>query len=329
MRFVFRADASIAIGAGHVMRDSAIAEEVISRGLPAIFVGEIDNIPWLTERVQDLGFDEIYQDSGSFCSNPETDVLILDSYLISESDKFIQMENWLAVINIFDGFTPNYQSTIRIHPGIEDNWEQIPGTPALSGTKFIPLRNGIYNNKKVINSQLRITITGGGSDSNDFVGAVSEVLTTSKEDFWATIFTDRTLLPSLDNRFQVKAIGKEFDAVMACTDLAFTTASTTCLEFLATGSVVAIGCSIQNQETNYMKLGQLGIVSQIGKYIEGSWQLDANLILEIASSESLRSNLSEKAKNFIDLNGAARIVDEIIHSILEPQLEDLKIKDGN
>ena len=39
MRYVLRADASESIGAGHVMRSSAIAEELIARGENVVFVG--------------------------------------------------------------------------------------------------------------------------------------------------------------------------------------------------------------------------------------------------------------------------------------------------
>lgn len=311
------------------MRSSAIAEEMISRGLQTIFVGQVSNMPWLEDYVKKLGYLEVYSDSKEFKSNPTTDTLIIDSYSISAEDQFIQPENWVAVVNIFDQFTPQYKSQLRIHPGFEDNWELIPGTPILYGAKFIPLRTGIYKKKNSLDSKLAITITAGGSDSNNFVGAVTEILSTSKIDFQATVYTNRNLLSVLDDRFQVKKLGRDFDVTMSQTDLAFTTASTTCLEFLATGAAVAVGCSIENQAPNYIKLGQLGVVSQIGKCSDEYWQLKSHLILELTSSESLRSNLKEKAENFIDLNGASRIVDAIVLPRFERDLEKSKVHEGN
>ena len=47
MRYVLRADASQSMGSGHVMRSSAIAEELIARGEDVVFVGQISEIPWL------------------------------------------------------------------------------------------------------------------------------------------------------------------------------------------------------------------------------------------------------------------------------------------
>ena len=43
MRYVLRADAPEFIGAGHVMRSSAIAEELIARGENVIFVGQVSD----------------------------------------------------------------------------------------------------------------------------------------------------------------------------------------------------------------------------------------------------------------------------------------------
>ena len=64
MRYVLRADASQSIGAGHVMRSSAIAEELIARGEDVIFVGQISDLPWVEERIASLGFTHIHNDPG-------------------------------------------------------------------------------------------------------------------------------------------------------------------------------------------------------------------------------------------------------------------------
>lgn len=70
MRYVLRADASQSMGAGHVMRSSAIAEELIARGEDVIFVGQISDLPWVEERIASLGFSHIFNESSRFISNP-------------------------------------------------------------------------------------------------------------------------------------------------------------------------------------------------------------------------------------------------------------------
>ena len=94
MRYIVRADASIANGAGHVMRVSAIAEELINRNLDVIFVGDIKGLPWVQQRIVSLGFSEVHPDSSTFSANQESDVLILDSYVIDPGDAFVVQKKW-------------------------------------------------------------------------------------------------------------------------------------------------------------------------------------------------------------------------------------------
>ena len=100
MRFVFRSDASFSIGAGHVMRSSAIAEEAIDRGISCLFIGEITGIPWLNDRVQNLGFHQVLRNDKEFHPSPNSDVLILDSYSIPTDHKFLEIQHWLQIDEI-------------------------------------------------------------------------------------------------------------------------------------------------------------------------------------------------------------------------------------
>ena len=100
MRYVLRADASKLMGAGHVMRSSAIAEELIARGEEVIFVGQISDLPWVEESISSLGFSLIFKQSSDYISRSESDVLILDTYKSEVTDPFLDPENWLHIVAI-------------------------------------------------------------------------------------------------------------------------------------------------------------------------------------------------------------------------------------
>jgi spore coat polysaccharide biosynthesis predicted glycosyltransferase SpsG len=313
MRFVFHADASKVIGSGHVMRSSAIAEEVISRGFPAVFVGNISGLPWVTTRIKNLGFSQILENSSEFNPNKHDDILIIDSYNIPTSKEFLQQDKWRAIVSIFDEFTPDYACDLRIHPGLTKVWSKSSAVKTLSGPKYIPFRKSIRNPEYIKTREgLEVLVVGGGSDTCGFVAAVQNVLAGLTEEFRATMLTNSVTTLDLDERFSVSEIGSNLDLHASKTDLIFTTASTTSLEFLALGKAVAVGCAVDNQYLNYDELSRGKYAIPIGKFLNSAWTLDATAIQELVTSESLRATLRKHSQDLIDFKGAERIVDEIV-----------------
>lgn len=313
MRFVFRADASMTIGSGHVMRSSGIAEEAIARGIPSLFVGKISDLDWVSERIRGLGFIQVLENSSEFTPNKNEDILIIDSYEISTDDVFVELQNWYKVVSIFDELTPDYPCNLRIHPGLTKVWPKKFSGNSLSGPRFVPLRKSIKHSKQYkLSTTLEILIVGGGADTYGFVPAVAKVLAELTHDFRAILFTNSFIDADLDERFSVSEIGLNLDLVANSVDLVFTTASTSSLEFLARGSAVAIGCAIDNQELYYKELSDGNYAAPIGKFFKDSWVLDTEMIKELVGSETLRTNLKANSVDLIDLGGAKRIVDEIL-----------------
>ena len=193
MRYVLRADASKSIGSGHVMRSSAIAEELISRGEEVIFVGRISDLPWVEERIAAFGFSQIYSQAESFISNSATDVLLLDSYEIEVDDQFIDLKKWLHVVALVDEQTPIYFCTLRIHPGLSPSWFVNSSIPVLAGPKFIPLRASLSRNSSIARREseiLKVVVVAGGSDPYNVVLEISKILAELNEKFEAYLFTN-------------------------------------------------------------------------------------------------------------------------------------------
>jgi spore coat polysaccharide biosynthesis predicted glycosyltransferase SpsG len=296
------------------MRSSAIAEELIARGQKVVFVGSFSDVPWLTYRMNVLGFSEIFMDPEVFRSDPSTDVLILDSYSVPMDEEFIQQKYWKSVVTIIDKVTPEYQSDLKIHPGLSTDWMRNSSVRVLAGPKYIPFRKSIEKNLtlEAKNSFPEILIIGGGTDSSNFVEAVSKILKNIEDDFRVHMFTDSKSLTNLDSRFNTIPFGSELDELAATAEIVFTTASTTSLEFVAREVAVGIGCSVDNQEEYYESLSAAGIALPVGKLIEGRWDMDELKIIELVRSKVYRDALRQKCANLIDLNGASRIVDELL-----------------
>jgi len=314
MSYVFRADASQSIGSGHVMRCSAIAEELISRGEEVVFVGEYAEVPWLVDWINGLGFSQIFRSPISYISNPVTDVLILDSYRLPIEDEFIQNKKWKGVVSIVDELTPNYFANLVIHPGISVALKSHSGTKILTGPKYIPLRKSIKKSEinRIHNKSLTILIVGGGTDSFNFVDSMCSALQSINAQFKAYFFTNNAPEHNLDYRFTALKIGSELDEYANSADLVFTTASTTSLEFVAREVAIGIGCAIDNQEECYQALSSANIAMPIGRFILGNWNFDDSRIKALVISSDIRDSLRNEASGFIDLGGAKRVVDEIL-----------------
>ena len=315
MRYVLRADASQPIGSGHVMRSSAIAEELINRGQEVAFVGQISDLPWVNDRILGLGFSEICTNPKEFVSNSISDVLILDSYKISLDDPFIVCSNWYQVIAIVDEKTPNYSCHLRIHPGLDESWVGDSSVPILGGPKYIPFRASLSQNIARVNPDqdtLMIAVVAGGSDPYQLVLEIAKILMKSPEKFEVLLFSNPNFREPLDSRFRFVEIGPGLDELTQNVDLVLTTASTSSLEFIARGLCVGVACAVDNQKQYFESLGRLGAAEQIGfRNSANTWELNDEMIYTLIKSSALREKLLSNSLGLIDFRGASRIADAI------------------
>jgi spore coat polysaccharide biosynthesis predicted glycosyltransferase SpsG len=311
---VFFADASPVIGSGHVMRLSALAEEAINRGIETIFVGRINDVKWLEVRILGLGFSKII-DVGSFISDPNQDILILDSYTYGISGQFIHEKNWKTIVSLADAQTPPYRVDLLVHPGLDVSTFHHKHENFIWGAKYIPLRASIKKRKFSLRQSVsEIVVFGGGTDNLGLAETIAGMLAKFSGFSKATFFSKSThLIESMDPRFEALNFGPDLDHVIETADLVLTTASTSSLEVIAREIPVGIVCAADNQLSNYETLGNLGVAAKIGIYSEsGEWELDSNIVNNLLIDFSCRSGLVIAASNLLDLRGSSRIVDAII-----------------
>lgn len=302
MRFVIRADAYAQSGAGHVMRSSVIAEELISRGFDVIFIGNTDEIPWLNEYLDGMGFSQVLSASSKFASNPNSDVLILDSYEIDPSMAFIQPINWSKVVVLVDDQTPLFIGNIYVHPGTETHWKPPINSQKsvfLSGKEYFLIRKSLRNlqmeRKPRKNLKPQILISGGGSDPFKFSEEIYKILRTSQNDFDAKILGPEFIIEDAGNRFQFIEMGMKYESVLLETDIVFTTSGTSSWEFLYLGLTSGIACAIPNQAANYNFQVNSSYATGIGERDSlGIWKLDPKVILDLLSASRINSYINSR-----------------------------------
>ena len=312
MRLVFRADASLAIGSGHAMRCSAIAEEAISRGIECLFVGSLGDIKWLAERFEMINFQTI---SCEIFKNPRFgDVLILDSYTIQNDDSFVSNRLWKKRVDIVDEKTPKRNSDLFIHTGLGTEWFGGDYAKLLFGPLYVPLRKSIKKNLARESSKVRkIVVFGGGTDGHGFGIAMGVELTRINGFDKAIFFSDhKVAIEKLDSRFKVISFGQELDGELIDADLVFTTASTSSLEVVARELPLGVACSVDNQIPYYEALSAAKVAIQVGERVKlGAWRMNFDEIYKLIHDSKFRYELRCTTTGFIDLFGAKRIIDAI------------------
>ena len=312
MRLVFRADASADLGTGHVMRCSSIAEEALARNIPCVFVGSLGGIRWIEQRLSFLGIP--INSVSDFLEFRDSDVLIIDSYLRETQVDLIKRNDWDSIVAIVDEATPQQHADLYIHPGLDGAWFRGNREKFISGPSYVPLRKSIEKCKPALSDRLnKIVVFGGGADAFGFAQEIARILSGLPGFDTVSFFSSSSQeIKELDLRFNVFEFGSVLDRELKAADLVFTTASTSSLEIVAREIPLGIACTVENQKPYYQSLADSRVAKQIGKITgNGTWKLDSNTIQRLVSDPTIRNEIRQAGRKFIDLKGASRIVDAI------------------
>lgn len=318
MRLIFRADASQISGAGHVMRISVLAEEAIRQGWTCIFIGEIKGLDWVTNRIAKMGFQETYSNFDTFKSNRSTDILILDSYTIPIDLEEIESNHWLYIVVIADELTPKYKSNLVIKPNLTTHNQKSKLKSVLEGPEYILVRKPVRSSKKLRNQNLplKIIVSGGGTDTQNFAKSIAAELEEIKTIIEVHFFSNAEIVSKTGKLFITHNIGEELDRISEDADLAFTTASTSALEFIASKIPIGVVCAVENQREYYDQLGELNYAIQIGEFTSQQvYELKSANIKKLISESEVRNLLIQNISNVIDANGASRILSAIKENV--------------
>jgi spore coat polysaccharide biosynthesis predicted glycosyltransferase SpsG len=320
MRIVFRADATPQIGAGHVMRLSAIAEEAIQRGIECFFVGHIREIQWLDEYVHSVGYHQVLNPKSISSVMSKQTVLMIDSYEIPVSEPYLDPIGWNLIVSITDALTPSYYSNLVVAPGISSHRLNHKGSNVLSGPMYIPFRKSISRSVKVNpTTNPRLLIFGGGTDQFGMAPKIAQLIR-QKYDYSEAnfLYHESFEIESMDPRFKVFPFGPALESIINQSDVVITSASTSSFEVLARGIPVGVVRLVGNQDENYRDLGKAGLVLRIGnRSDDGSWIFSIAELERLLLDSEHRDGLSRKNSTVFDFLGSSRILDEVSRRYLE------------
>lgn len=279
MRIAIRADASISIGTGHVIRQIALAQHLVSKNHEVCFFASITGPEWLGQylasqtKMDWSGVEEGDFSPSLFLAGGSFDALIVDSYSLSQSALALLEQKFSTVAVIIDGPWQNLRGRLAIAPVLASNppWKKEYSERFQAfycGPGFLlPRQEVIELQKKRLqlgkNPKPRIVVGLGGSDPLGETERIVEFLAQALPEAEIHAYFPGSLPPEGEEfraggNFTFRQSGTKFIDDMARSDLVVVGAGTTAIEVLSMGIPAIFIVLAKNQMENYRSLRSMG-----------------------------------------------------------------------
>jgi len=359
-----RADATTAMGTGHVMRCIALAQSWQDHGGKVTFLTHCESAS-IQQRIRQEGFDFIPIETPHPDPNDLTKTLSILSNSTSPTN---------ASLLVLDGyhFTPEYQKAIRdagirllviddmnhlsdYHADIILNqnihaptlkYSSDESTVLLLGCKYVLLRREFikYRNwkREIPEIAKKILVTMGGSDPNNVTLKVVRALNRLNHlDLEVKIVagTANLNISSLEKELHLSPFNCELlcdvnnmPELMAWADIAISSAGSTCWELAFAGTSSLVITIADNQKEVGEGLEKMGMIKYLGYYKNlSSAEFKKELELFIKNHNE-RRNVAQRLQGLVDGRSMERII-EIIDFIksksyfIEPKIRQADYDD--
>jgi UDP-2,4-diacetamido-2,4,6-trideoxy-beta-L-altropyranose hydrolase len=331
---LFRSDANVFIGTGHVMRCLAIAQAWQDVGGEALFAaGEMPEGLRSRLRAHGLPFAPIEATPGSLEDAVATITQaheINADWVVVDGDRFRNdfLEHLyyagLHVLLIDDGADRAASfANLIVNPnfGANEKFYRAQGlkAPVLAGPSYILLRREFHESgeKHASDKGNRVLITLGGSDPDDLTPRIAAALDSPGLKLTVVAgaaYSNAQALQGIRGRqLKVMVDAQNMAELMKESDLAVIAAGGTLGELLAVGCVALSYARNTLQMRAVQALAREGVVLNMGDAALFDVAALALAVERLTRSKSAREQMAARGRKLVDGRGAARVVEAIQH----------------
>jgi len=341
MNLLIRADASVAMGTGHVMRCLALAQAWQDAGGRACFAMDAGS-PGLQDRLRSEGIDvvTIRGKAGSREDSDQTaqsaavqraEWVVVDGYHFGADYQAALKASGCKVLFVDDnGHAQPYSADIVLNQNAyarEDFYsDRATGTGLLLGPRYAMLRREFRmpgGRRQAINPEgKRVLVTFGGSDqANLTMRAIQALDRAGESGLEATIVVGGSnphayelekALSKAKTQSRLQRDVKDMRPLMASADIAISAAGTTILELACMGVPMILVCAAENQQRNAEACARSGIALILGTLEEVSPACIAEALKELIRDEERRNEMANRSRAIVDGLGAERVVTSLM-----------------
>lgn len=342
---IVRADATRAIGSGHIMRCAALSQVFFEQRWKVTFLSFCES-PDLTRRILDFGFSMVPIESpwpastdleqtlsvleGAHRSGRDTPWLLLDGYHFDLSYQEAIFEEGFSLAVIDDiGHLAHYPADILINPNIYAERIFYPhknGTVLLLGGSYALLRKQFLKwrewERAISENARKMLVTMGGSDSRNATSMVIDALSHLTDPGIevrivvgpsnARADAYRTAVSALPIKAEIIASPDDMPELMAWADLAVTAGGTTCTEMCFMGLPSLVMVVAENQKRVAEEMDRKGCSMNLGPLERVSPEILSSAVKDLIRDRERRKGMSVAGRKLIDGFGTNRVYELIL-----------------
>lgn len=319
------------------MRCLALAEQFRSDGYFSVFVSNVGEVPWVEERIENLGFEAHREDENDLLSQLlglDPLGVVIDSYQDRSILALGLNRAGVPVLAIADAVTPPLPAQLVITPGPlhkKFDWAR----DHRFGAEYLLLRSEVLEVRRVRSepnwrptSENEVLVILGGTGQSDLLETdVFEVLLPVLADFpdieWSVIADSRMIdrYQGQVERSDLKTVslipaGTEMFKVAEGVSMALSSAGVSSLELDAMGVPLMVVQTASNQRDNVDYLKSVSGASFVGSIDQVADDPGlASALLRESMAEIRRASKYCRAASVIDTNGTSRVA-QLIESLI-------------